>query len=76
MTKRTNTSKLRHFEKVGKDVIKRDMPISALPRIEKPCASCKKPMLLSQGQIAEFHGECKKDGKAAIRKRKLIYTTK
>lgn len=34
-----------------------------LPRFQKPCKLCGKPMFVSVGQIVYFHGECRTKGR-------------
>lgn len=42
-------------------VVKKDMPKKmVVPRWGKPCAECGNPMMVSVGQIALTHKECRK----------------
>lgn len=34
--------------------------LPAQPRAERPCRYCHKPMVVSAGQIAYYHAECRK----------------
>lgn len=46
---------------IDTDIKRRAVIRPAIKRFEKPCPVCKKPMLVSVGQIMKCHKACKKN---------------
>lgn len=45
--------------RVPEQIFKRNTKLDPQPRAERPCRFCHKPMMVSAGQIAYFHKECR-----------------
>lgn len=57
MSRITNTKRNRIFERIGRDVVRKEQP--AAPRTTKIlCKKCRRPMTVGVGQIAFKHKVC------------------
>ncbi len=63
MAKYTATKMARLFVEDMNKLFKRYSPVPAKARFEKGCLMCHTPMLVSDGQVAYYHKECRKNRK-------------
>lgn len=69
MAKATLTRLVRKFNAEDDVVTRRSEPLPAQQREEKICGMCRKPMLVSAGQLAYFHKACRKKARTHLRVR-------
>lgn len=70
MAKATLTKLVRKFD-VKDDMgipVRRVEALPAQPREEMLCGKCQKPMMVSAGQLAYFHRECRKTARRIMHK--------
>ncbi len=67
MAKATLTKLIRKFDADDNVVTRRAEMMPAQEREEKICGMCRKPMLVSAGQLAYFHKECRKQARTHLR---------
>lgn len=68
MAKATLTKLVRKFD-VKDDMgipVRRVDALPAQPREEMLCGMCRKPMMVSAGQLAHFHKECRKKARMLL----------
>lgn len=54
-----DTSSLKQMMGLPEEIEAREKQLSPTKRIEQGCKICKKPMLVSIGQLASYHKECR-----------------